>query len=197
MLFLRSVGLDARIVHNQEDHVWNEYYSRSAQRWVHLDSCEAAFDTPLMYELGWGRKMSYVLAFGLEGAQDVSRGYVADYHEHGWERRRKWNDQDLAEVSLGMYRIGVCFADWIAIIIGTHSYHSWKARNPSRNTADRIGRARCETRDLDGRPRRPTSGSSGIRRYSQGSSKRDQGVESHESRVRSGRWKAVCDRHFS
>lgn len=98
MLFLRSAGLDARIVNNQEDHVWNEYYSESAQRWVHLDSCEAAFDTPLMYELGWGRKISYVLAFGVEGGADVSRGYVADYHENGWERRRKWDEQDLVEV---------------------------------------------------------------------------------------------------
>ena len=100
MLFLRAAGLDCRIVHNQEDHVWNEYYSKAAGRWVHLDSCEAAFDTPLMYELGWGRKMSYVLAFGAEGAQDVSSGYVADYHEQGWERRRKWNEQDLSQVGL-------------------------------------------------------------------------------------------------
>ena len=99
MLFLRSVGLDARIVHNQEDHVWNEYYSKSAERWIHLDSCEAAFDTPFMYELGWGRKMSYVLAFGVLGAEDVSRAYVADYHQDGWERRRKWDEEDLREVS--------------------------------------------------------------------------------------------------
>ena len=162
MLFLRSVGLDARIVHNQEDHVWNEYYSRSAQRWVHLDSCEAAFDTPLMYELGWGRKMSYVLAFGVEGAEDVSRGYVADHHEHGWERRRKWDEQDLAEVSLDIYSIGVCFAHGIAIMIGTHRYHRWKARDLIRSKAERVGRARREARGLDVRLRTPTADSSGI-----------------------------------
>lgn len=97
-LFLRAVGLESRIVNDDADHVWNEYYSRAADRWIHLDSCEKAYDTPLVYSLGWGKKVGYVLAFGEEGVQDVSRGYVADYDDAGWERRTRWDDTELVEV---------------------------------------------------------------------------------------------------
>ena len=46
--------------------------------------------------------MSYVLAFGVLGTEDISRAYVADYHKDGWERRRKWDEEDLREVSYRM-----------------------------------------------------------------------------------------------
>ncbi|CAE6341204.1 unnamed protein product [Rhizoctonia solani] len=55
-LFLRAVGLRARYVWNKEDHVWNEYFSPAAGRWIHTDSCEAARDQPLLYDRGWGKK---------------------------------------------------------------------------------------------------------------------------------------------
>ncbi|ELU37425.1 transglutaminase-like superfamily domain-containing protein [Rhizoctonia solani AG-1 IA] len=66
-LFLRAVGLRARyafslhdlqLVWNKEDHVWNEYFSPGAGRWIHTDSCEAARDQPLLYDRGWGKKVS-------------------------------------------------------------------------------------------------------------------------------------------
>lgn len=99
LLFLRACQIPSRQVYNQEDHVWNEYWSSSARRWIHLDSCEGAFDNPLMYELGWGRKMSYGIAFGKDGIEDVSLGYVADWREGGWERRKKWQEHVLEKVS--------------------------------------------------------------------------------------------------
>ncbi|KEP51002.1 transglutaminase-like protein [Rhizoctonia solani 123E] len=95
-LFLRAVGLRARYVWNKEDHVWNEYFSPAAGRWIHTDSCEAARDQPLLYDRGWGKKMSYIFAFSVDGASDMSRGYVQNSHEM-LQRRRDAPEPALAE----------------------------------------------------------------------------------------------------
>jgi peptide-N4-(N-acetyl-beta-glucosaminyl)asparagine amidase len=50
-LCCRAAGLEARLVGDWTDHCWVEYYSDSRKRWVHLDPCEAAADTPLLYEV--------------------------------------------------------------------------------------------------------------------------------------------------
>ncbi|KAG9095748.1 Peptide-N(4)-(N-acetyl-beta- glucosaminyl)asparagine amidase [Ceratobasidium sp. 370] len=106
-LFLRAVGLRARYVWNAEDHVWNEYFSPAAGRWLHTDSCEAARDEPLLYDRGWGKKMSYVVAFSVDGATDVSRGYVQDSAEM-FKRRRQAPEgaliQELATITAARRR---------------------------------------------------------------------------------------------
>lgn len=40
--------------------------------WVHADPCENKLDKPLMYEHGWNKRLSYVLAFDRHGAVDVT-----------------------------------------------------------------------------------------------------------------------------
>ncbi|CDR47993.1 CYFA0S41e00188g1_1 [Cyberlindnera fabianii] len=77
-LILRTLDIRTRYVLNKEDHVWCEVWSSQMGRWCHVDSCEEAFDNPQLYNKGWGKKMSYCLAFGLDGVADVSKRYVVE-----------------------------------------------------------------------------------------------------------------------
>jgi peptide-N4-(N-acetyl-beta-glucosaminyl)asparagine amidase len=77
-LCCRALGYEARWVMDWTDHVWTECWSQAQARWLHCDSCEDTCDKPLLYEQGWGKKLSYVVAFGKDGVVDVSRRYTMD-----------------------------------------------------------------------------------------------------------------------
>ncbi|XP_068205912.1 peptide-N(4)-(N-acetyl-beta-glucosaminyl)asparagine amidase [Palaemon carinicauda] len=86
-LMCRTLGMDARYVHDYTDHVWTEVFSQSQNRWLHADSCENKMDQPLMYEQGWGKKLTYILAFSKDEIVDVTWRYTSDTKEVLKKRR--------------------------------------------------------------------------------------------------------------
>lgn len=100
-LYCRSLGWDTRFVLDKTDHVWTEVYSIAQKRWLHCDPCENICDQPLIYENGWGKKLSYIFAFSYDDIQDVTWRYSSD-HKKLIENRTMCSEKELLKVLLNI-----------------------------------------------------------------------------------------------
>ncbi|KAK1351932.1 Peptide-N(4)-(N-acetyl-beta-glucosaminyl)asparagine amidase [Heracleum sosnowskyi] len=80
-LYCRAFGYDSRLIMDFTDHVWTECFLPSLGRWMHLDPCEGIYDNPLLYEKGWNKNLSYIIAIARDGAYDVTKRYTRKWHE--------------------------------------------------------------------------------------------------------------------
>lgn len=99
-----AMGLRVRMVYDWTDHVWTEVWTGASSRvgrWVHADSCEEALDEPLLYESGWGKKLTYCVAVGIDCVQEVTRRYSRQF-DKVCERRNEALEGPLA---LGLFKL--------------------------------------------------------------------------------------------
>ncbi|VDK60346.1 unnamed protein product, partial [Cylicostephanus goldi] len=78
-LMAAAMDFDVRFIYDITDHVWIELWIPEYDNWVHCDPCENVIDKPLLYEKGWGKKLSYVIAFGTDHVYDVTWRYTVDH----------------------------------------------------------------------------------------------------------------------
>lgn len=101
LVILRALDYDARIVYDSTDHLWNEVWSETKGRWVHVDPCEGVIDSPLLYEVGWRKKLEYCIAFQQYSVLDVTRRYSIDFNETKKRRScdENWLDSHIHEIN--------------------------------------------------------------------------------------------------
>ncbi|GMF48037.1 unnamed protein product [Phytophthora fragariaefolia] len=105
-LCCRAMGFEARYVLDVTDHVWTEVYSEHFKRWLHCDSCEDQLDCPLTYEVGWGKKLSYIFSFAHDEVVDTARRYTQNWAEM-YSRRRDvsemWLKSTISQINRGLW----------------------------------------------------------------------------------------------
>ncbi|KAJ3171974.1 hypothetical protein HDU88_006785 [Geranomyces variabilis] len=107
-LFCTAMGFETRYILDFTDHVWTEVYCDGVG-WINCDSCEGegSYGTPLMYEAGWGKKLTYVFAFGPYEAVDVIKRYtnnIDDVRSRRTDVDEGWLRKTLAEITAQLRR---------------------------------------------------------------------------------------------
>lgn len=76
-------------------------YLPCAKKWIHCDPCENVIDAPLMYEAGWGKKLSYIIAYSKDEVQDVTWKYSSN-HKEVLLRRNMCTENELVTTLMAM-----------------------------------------------------------------------------------------------
>lgn len=145
-LIARAAGFRARAVHDWTDHVWTEIYvpdedEEGGGRWVHADSCENVLDEPLLYEKGWGKKLNYCVATGVDCVMDVTRRYTADFE--ALRPRRTLADEEGLVSALAEMNVRVVAAlpvEKQEAAIRRYESDAMQIGMPGKNTVDLPGR---------------------------------------------------------
>ncbi|XP_014477524.1 PREDICTED: peptide-N(4)-(N-acetyl-beta-glucosaminyl)asparagine amidase [Dinoponera quadriceps] len=103
-LMCRSLKYDARLVYDETDHVWTEVWSPTRNKWIHVDPCENVVNKPLMYEKGWNKKLSYIIAYSKDEVQDVTWRYTRD-PKAVLKRRTVCTEESLIKVIRAMCNV--------------------------------------------------------------------------------------------
>jgi peptide-N4-(N-acetyl-beta-glucosaminyl)asparagine amidase len=85
----RAMGLETRYILDFTDHVWTECLIDGSSSWVMVDSCEGVVNEPSMYEVGWGKELSYVLAVSNSEVVDVTPRYTRKFYLPNFQTRRR------------------------------------------------------------------------------------------------------------
>ena len=104
---VRSLGHDARQVHDLTDHVWTEVFIITEDRWAHMDSCENAYDAPKMYEKGWGKKLTYCFSATTEEVVDVTQRYIINPYKNKVRRitvPEVWLEMAINDINLSLVK---------------------------------------------------------------------------------------------
>jgi peptide-N4-(N-acetyl-beta-glucosaminyl)asparagine amidase len=102
-LICRAVGYETRYIYDVTDHVWTEVYIHddhhhtSSSGWCMVDSCESVIDENSMYEVGWGKSLSCIIAIGIDHVMDVTSKYTRKFHQEDVQiRRRQYTTSEIA-----------------------------------------------------------------------------------------------------
>jgi len=90
-----ALGFESRLVVDWTDHVWTELLLED--KWTHCDPCESCLDAPLTYEAGWGKKLTYIFAFGPCEVVDVAPRYTREWTKL-LERRTAVTEETLTKI---------------------------------------------------------------------------------------------------